>query len=108
VDRGDPRSREDALAYAVEANEYWEKQATEGHCTKLEWFLGLGAPFRFTMVKGDYDFLVATMVSDDFIGMMNRGYTLLDGFAHYLFFTDDLAEKSMGKYGEALHTLGIV
>lgn len=46
-----PGRERQALAFAQEAFEYWEKQAADGRCTAPEWFFTPGS--GMWMVKGE-------------------------------------------------------
>lgn len=71
--------------------EFFEKKATEGRSTEIEWFLSPSGPFHFTMVKGDYEFLHELMDTDEFLALQSKGSLLLDDYHYYLYGTGDRA-----------------
>ena len=92
---------EKALAYGVEAQEFWTRQAAAGKCSEPELFFS-DAELGFWMVKGDRDTLLAIHDTDEARMLMMKGELLFEAFKAEFYYAGEDATDFMVRYAQAL------
>lgn len=93
-----------SLAYAVEAMDYWGKQASEGKCSQPEVFfsdLGHG----MWRVQGDQDTLQQIYDGDEARMLRLKGQLLLENFSTEFWYAGDGAADYLQRWETALSVI---
>jgi hypothetical protein len=99
-----PGREEKALAYAKEVNEFWGKQAAEGHCTPPEMYfsdVGIG----LWIIQGDRDELLHIGDTEEARLLTLKGDLLLESFKVEIFYVGDSAVQYLEQFGKVLATI---
>ena len=78
-----PGRERQSIDYAREVDEFWGKQAVEGHCSEPEWFWASHGLSTW-IVKGEYEQLLMLMAMPEAQRLMMMGRLLVQDFTYQI------------------------